>query len=585
MVTDFFKRQDDARRNTGRLVMLLAAGLLAITAVTYVLIMLVWTQVGQGGRHFEPVRQAPSFWNPGMFALVAGATTLVVLGASWVRTMQLRSGGGAGVAGGMGGREIFQGGADPDERKLMNVVEEMSIASATPMPRVFVMDDEEGINAFAAGWAPDSAVICVTRGAITGLSRDQLQGVVAHEFSHILNGDMRMNIRLMGLGFGLLALAIVGRLLLQMGSGGRSSSSRKGDGTAALALIGLVVLVMGYVGAFFGQLMQAAISRQREFLADASAVQFTRNPEGLAGALKQIGASGCQVHSSHSKEAGHMFFGSSATHLTSLLATHPPLEERIRRLDPAWDGALPAPRVFQGKRAGYRADGLRVGRPGVSPLPEGAGDPGMACAVACALLLDRQDARVRAAQIGGDARLSQAADMVLGIAEDGRLAALEECLAALRKLPPGERQRTLARVEAVLAEAPHPGLHEWAVHRILRMALIEAVPLTGQGAAETTGGAALALSVLAHAGSRNASAVKRAFAAGAAKMGLSKEALVPAETCRFPDLDAALDALRQGGDSERQRMMEAAVAVSNSDGRLIPVELLLMRAYGLSLAV
>lgn len=281
-----------------------------------------------------------------------------------------------------------------------------------------------------------------------------------------------------------------------------------------------------------------------------------------------------------------MFFGSSATHLTSLLATHPPLEERIRRLDPAWDGSLPAPRVFQGKRVGYRADGVPVRRPGVSPLAGVANDSGQAAAIACALLLDRQDAGVRAAQIGGDPHLTRAAQQVFELAEDGRLAALEECLTALRALPPGERQRTLVKVEAVLEQAPRAGLYEWAVHRILRMALIEAVPrASAQGAVDAGQGAALALSILAHAGSRNEWAVKRAFAAGAAKMGIAKESLVPADACRFPDLDAALDRLRQAGEPVRQRMMEAAVAVANGDGRLVPLELLLMRAYGLSLAV
>jgi hypothetical protein len=204
------------------------------------------------------------------------------------------------------------------------------------MPDVFVMDDEDGINAFAAGYTPGDAAVCVTRGALTRLNRDELQGVMAHEFSHIFNGDMRMNVRLMGVLFGILALTVVGRVMLRLGSGGRSSRSK---GTPQLALIGLALVIIGYFGAFIGRIIKAAVSRQREFLADASAVQFTRNPEGIAGALKKIGGldAGSRIQSPKAEEASHMFFGQGIK-LSSILATHPPLVERIQRIDPNFAG-------------------------------------------------------------------------------------------------------------------------------------------------------------------------------------------------------------------------------------------------------
>ncbi|MCC6510543.1 MAG: M48 family metallopeptidase, partial [Pirellulaceae bacterium] len=227
-------------------------------------------------------------------------------------------------------------------------VEEMALASGTPVPPVYVMDDETGINAFAAGTTPQNAVIGVTRGAINTLSRDQLQGVIAHEFSHILNGDMRMNIRLMGWLHGILVIAMIGYVILRTigttrtGSHSSSSNKKNDGGLVIVILLGSIALiVIGYVGVFFAQLIKAAVSRQREFLADASAVQFTRNPSGIAGALKKIGgwSDHARIQSVGAEEASHMFFGSALT--SNLFATHPPLTERVRRIDPQFDGNFP----------------------------------------------------------------------------------------------------------------------------------------------------------------------------------------------------------------------------------------------------
>ena len=209
----------------------------------------------------------------------------------------------------------------------------MSIASGVTMPEVYVLENEDGINAFAAGNSPADAAIAVTRGAATRLKREELQGVVAHEFSHILNGDMRLNLRLLGWTFGLLAVAIVARVVLQS-TPGAGSRSRK-DGAGALMLAALAVMVLGYIGVFFGRLLQAAVSRHRERLADASAVQFTRNPVGLSGALLKIAgtSAGSRLVTPEAEEVAHMLF---AAGLPRLFATHPPLEERLKALDPSF---------------------------------------------------------------------------------------------------------------------------------------------------------------------------------------------------------------------------------------------------------
>ena len=198
------------------------------------------------------------------------------------------SGGGEVVARGLGGRRVLADTHDLRERVLLNVVEEMAIASGTPVPPVFLLDDERAINAFAAGTSPQNAVVAVTRGSIDTLSRDELQGVIAHEFSHILNGDMRLNLRLIGLLNGILLIAMIGYFLMRSSSSRMyfSGSSENKKGGNPLPLLGLCLYVIGYVGVFFGHLIKSAVSRQREFLADASAVQFTRLPDGIAGAEK-----------------------------------------------------------------------------------------------------------------------------------------------------------------------------------------------------------------------------------------------------------------------------------------------------------
>ncbi|WP_227978195.1 M48 family metallopeptidase [Arenimonas daejeonensis] len=262
--------------------------------------------------------------------VLASLVSLGIIGvASLYRISSLRAGGAA-VARQMGGTPVPEDTHDFHYRRLRNVVEEIAIASGVPVPQIFVLEEEAGINAFAAGYATSDAAVAVTRGALDRLNRDELQGVIAHEFSHVLNGDMRLNIRLMGMLFGILALAIIGRKVLQHGRG-----NSKDAAPVMLAALGL--LVIGYVGMFFGRLIKAGVSRQREFLADSSAVQFTRQTAGLAGALKKIGGlqEGSKLASRDTEEVAHMLFGDGVGY-SSLFATHPPLLARIQALEPAF---------------------------------------------------------------------------------------------------------------------------------------------------------------------------------------------------------------------------------------------------------
>src|SRR4051812_7989234 len=271
---------------------------------------------------------------PSQITLFLASTlgTLGIIGTgSFFKTLSLARGGRA-VAELLDGRLGNPNSTDAQERKLLNIVEEMAIASGVPVPQVYVMDGEPGINAFAAGHSASDAAVSVTRGALTMLTRDELQGVIAHEFSHLLNGDMKLNLRLMGLIFGILCLTVIGRVLIR-------TSGKKNP----LPLLGLALIIIGWVGVLFGRLIQAAVSREREFLADASAVQFTRNPSGLAGALKKIGglAEGSQLQTNRAEEASHFFFANGLKSRFFGFATHPPLIERIKALDPSFDGKYP----------------------------------------------------------------------------------------------------------------------------------------------------------------------------------------------------------------------------------------------------
>lgn len=323
---DFFARQDQARRNTGLLIVYffvaVALIILAVNAVVYFFIA-YFAEAQVSSVPVESRLPNSAWW------YISLLTLMLIASGSLFRFVALARGG-TSVAQMVNAREVDLSTGEVNERKYVNVVEEMSIASGVSMPRLYVMDDEPGINAFVAGYRPTEAVMVVTRGTLDNLSRDELQGVVGHEFSHILNGDMRINIRLMAILAGILLIGKIGQILMH--SSGRSHRSR-GQGM----VLGLALFAVGYIGLFFGRLIKAAISRQREFLADASSVQFTRNPRGIAGALYKIQQSvnGTVLNNGHAEDMSHMCFGETMTfRLKNLLATHPPLEERINAVSP-----------------------------------------------------------------------------------------------------------------------------------------------------------------------------------------------------------------------------------------------------------
>lgn len=331
---DFFQSQDTARHNTKRLVIFFALAVVGLIVITNLLAMLLFGFLATGEEGITLNTITAQFdWR--VFLTIGALVSAVILGGSAYKTMALSSGGTT-VAESLGGHLIDQSTKDLHERKVLNVVEEMAIASGMPVPPVYLLEDEEGINAFAAGFSSGDAVIGVTRGTIAFLSRDELQGVIAHEFSHILHGDMRLNIRLIGVLHGILLLGLIGYILLRSA---RGSSKNAGP----ILGLGLGLLVIGYAGTFFGNLIKASVSRQREFLADASAVQFTRNKDGIAGALKKIGGyvPGSELESPEAPAMSHAYFSSGVSSmLGSLSATHPPLEVRIKRIDPMWDGVF-----------------------------------------------------------------------------------------------------------------------------------------------------------------------------------------------------------------------------------------------------
>ncbi len=334
---NFFQQQDEARANTKKLIFFFVLAVIAIIVITtFVVAASLWgvslnTGAVSLNSHFIDHLNWP--------LLLKTALGVILLVGCIIVYKRLQLGhGGYTIAERLGGKPVYSDTTNPDERQLLNVVEEMAIAAGMPVPPVYVLD-ETTINAFAAGYSEADAVIGITKGALQRLTRDQLQGVIAHEFSHILHGDMRLNLNLIAVLSGIVFIGQAGRFVFH-GLGTARRSSKQGSGIIAVAGLGTLLIIIGAIGTLFGKLIKSAVSRQREFLADASAVQYTRNPDGIADALKVIGSGvGTGVRSHKVEEYSHMFFG-DVIYLRSFnfFATHPPLDERISRIDHYWDG-------------------------------------------------------------------------------------------------------------------------------------------------------------------------------------------------------------------------------------------------------
>jgi Zn-dependent protease with chaperone function len=629
---DFFARQDKARQSTKLLVFYFAVAVVLIVGSVYFASLFVF----QGAANYKHRRgTAPEFslWNPRIFLFAAGGTLALIGCGSVFRTMQLSSGGGA-VAESMGGRQLDVSTNDPHERKLLNVVEEMAIASGVPMPKVYVMDEEEGINAFAAGHNINDAAIGVTRGCITTLKRDELQGVIGHEFSHILNGDMRLNVRLMGIIFGILCLAVVGRILLRA----RGSSRDKNP----LPLLGIVLLLLGWVGLFFGRLIQAAVSRQREFLADAAAVQFTRNPDGLSGALKKIGAAhyGSRIENEHAAEASHMFFGNAAkSSLFNAFVTHPPLEQRIKAIDAHWDGTFPQPASeadeaepvtkkparraamppiipglpgaagLVGSAAVIQADSVMSNLGNPTPLhlryavelreslPESiraaAHHPQHASALIYGLLLSDDEAQRHAqlqglAQHAGQNIYEQTVALwpeVAAIAQRTRLPLLNLAIPALRQLRADEYQQFAATLTWLIESDDQIVLFEFVLQRIIQRQVEPQFSGARPPATQyytikpLAPDCAVILSALAHTGQTEAQDIARAFQAGAPYIQATGVALTlhPREACGLNEINDSLERLGLAAPQIKKNLLEACVQVVGADGVIQENEAELLR--------
>jgi Zn-dependent protease with chaperone function len=628
---NFFEHQARAKRNSGRLVLLLALAVICLVSLTSVTLMLLLQVFGEVPAYSAESRTGLD-WS--LIGVIAAAVIAVVLLGSLYKSIQLSKGGKA-VAERLGGRLLNLAPQSPEERRVLNVVEEMAIASGTPVPPLYLLDDPS-INAFAAGLTPQDAVIGITRGAIFLLSRDELQGVIAHEFSHIFHGDMRLNTRLVAVLHGILLLGLIGDQLLDSSNDRslRLSSSRDGNKSAALFIaIGCALWLLGYAGTFFGNLIKAAVSRQREFLADAAAVQFTRNDQGIAGALKKIGgyACGSQLQASHAAEFSHMYFGPGISlALGSLLATHPPLEERIRRVEPRWDGSFP--QVVLPATYGNSADpdtrvsanweaklsGLSAAAPSYSsqaaehaiasigepqtahlqcarnslqrlaaPLKAAAHRSLDAQALVYGLLLSRNEAQrgkqleLLRPRLNPDIAqvLQQLRGELSTLDDDLRLPLLELAIPALKQLD----QQQFSEIKknlVLLAQADRVvSLMEWSLFRILERNVQGSLPISGQyrlmAMAEEC---AVLLSALAYAGHDDPKLAAQAFAQACAALPFEQLALQAPDSANLKNLDAALKRLSQLLPLQKPRLLKAMALCIAHDGRINAAEAELMRA-------
>lgn len=604
---DFFEHQDRARRKTSGLVVLYALAVSGIVAAVYLVMAVAVTASATEG-------DTPAgWWDPGLFAIVTIAVLALVSLGSLFKTFQLSKGGSA-VATSLGGRPVAPDTQNADERKLLHVVEEMALAVGVAVPQVYLLDDERGINAFAAGFSTRDAVIGVTRGCVESLTRDELQGVIAHEFSHIVNGDMRLNIRLMGILFGILMLTIVGRILLRSAylSGGRSRDNKKGGNP--LPFIGLALIVIGYIGVFFANLIKSAISRQREYLADAAAVQYTRHPDGISGALKKIGglSIGATVKNVHASEASHMFFGSiGGFSLSSMFATHPPLAERIRRLDPAFNPAIaeamrPHRETPQGMEmagvssmtSGFATSGpgsinLAAATAAIRTIPEAlltlARDPAGARAVVYGLLWS-DDANVQSIQrqaFKSDSQAMAAVEivrpMLARLPAASRLPVAELAVPALRLMAKNEYERFRQTIKALTEADNEIDLFEFALsHLIMRhvestFGRTSTAPVRYRTVASVLPACTTVLAGLAIWGTSDAAAANVSFQAGWSELGDVGSSDLP-KTVSLEKISQALSTLCEATPAVKRKIIEACRACILADENVAMEERELLRA-------
>jgi Zn-dependent protease with chaperone function len=623
---DFFGAQARARQQSRLLTWAFAGCVLAVVLVLDIIVLSALRIPHSGGAQREASLMQWAALHPGSVLLVSLALGGFICTASLFRLMQLREGGGQ-VARSLGGTRVDLSTPDPRHRMLHNVVEEMALAAGMPVPEVYVLEQEEGINAFAAGHTPANAAIAVTRGALQNLNRDQLQGVIAHEFSHILNGDMRLSMRLIGLTFGLMAVATAGRMLIRLSSHGRRSA-------APVLMLGFGVAAIGQVGFWAGRFLQAWISRKRECLADASAVQFTRNPAGLRDALIRSAAVGKQRFANAAmEEVAHMLFLSGHRHW---LATHPPLLERVRALDPhvnqaqldtllrrsraEWERSrsdaaqAPVDNTLSSREAMLATLGTAVpaaaaliaataGDPGArhldhavairQALPDelrgNAHDPEQAQALMLALVVFSDPAQherqleVITRRLGDSMgrRVQQTAEKSAALSPMLRLPAVLQLFPALRTLTAGDRLQLVQLLHELMRMDGRLSAFDFALEKLVIRAMGAqgelAEPHGKLGLADCTAQLGVVFAVLARHGAGDAAQTRQAYEAGMARL-LPRNRPAYDVIDDWAIFDQALEDLCALQVAAKQLVIEALVHTIAHDEVLTPPEAELLRA-------
>jgi Zn-dependent protease with chaperone function len=630
---NFFAAQDQARKASRRLVLAYIVATVLIVAGVTAIVGFALFSFSSAGYGYTPADFARA--NSGILVGVALLTTAFILGASMFKTSVLSSGGGA-VATQMGGTLVPADVRDPLRRRLRNVVEEMAIASGVPVPEIYVLEEESSINAFAAGFSPSDAAVAVTRGTLELLDRNELQGVIAHEFSHILNGDMRLNIRLMGVLFGIMVLSLIGRLIVRGGYHTSIVSSRRDRGAPVVLVIGLGLAILGGIGMFFARVIKAGVSRQREFLADASAVQFTRQSEGIANALKKIGgySEGSLIQATDPEEVSHMLFGSGSK-FAGIFATHPPLVDRIQALDPSFresdfprvdprqrwsvsrNGDESAAAFAGGVTTALASGGAQVlaesiadtvGQPEnehveyaqhlrqstPESLYEAAHSSEFAYLLAIALILDRSGRMVdrqlglAREQLGTErAKLLRRYYDELGrTGPEYRLPLLEIAFPALKLRPAPELSYLVSLTTRMIEIDGEIDLYEYCFYRILMSNLGKAVDPSGRRRATRSNRADLQASaigllrILADYGHQDDAAREAAFATGIKALGPWAGDHRYASNRKFTVevLDHSLDVLLGLNSKGKESLLRAISATAGHDGKLTVTEAELIRA-------
>ena len=619
---NFFEYQEQARRQSRWLVFLFILAVIIIIVVIDAAILVAFGVMNTEEQQFVFSMQMLKANLP---TLLGGAlvTAAVIAIASLFKTATLRSGGGK-VARDLGGVLVEADARDPLRRRLYNVVEEIALASGIPVPEIYVLEQESGINAFAAGFTPADAAVAVTRGALEKLNRSELQGVIAHEFSHIFNGDMRLNIRLMGALFGILMLSLIGRRVLH---GSYFMGRSKNNNGGAIVLVAIAVMLVGYIGLFFGRWIKSAVSRQREYLADASAVQFTRDPDGIAGALKKISIySDASYLNVETEEVSHMLFGDGEK--TSMFSTHPPLNERIQRIDKSFkpedlvtlaksiqrkgraEAEQAAKEQESGKKRGaglFDADNLidQIGHPDFSrilmaaalaaSIPEeinqAAHSDQWATEVLFYCLMD-QDDEIRERQLlvvaqnmGSDSesRVRGLLNAAPELAREQRLPLLEISIPELKRRPPDHVSKVLTTVNALSDADGQTDVFEYLMAKIIEQHLWESmnpqrVRLSGKKPLQKVIDKVLdVVAVLAMHGNENTADIEIAFRAGLHSLGVAATTSIPMIEDWSMALDSALPALDQLKPADKEKLVKALIATVMADNKIAVSELELLR--------